>query len=229
MSTTVSEDYPPLEAPKTLRPQDTAAASTTEALNIVHSGSISPASTGMLEKLLWRWELKASRQRPPPDVPSLPALLVWAYQVCPPIGGFRSGRPFLPITPLQVYPSLPTCTLKSPSKTSQPGPPRRLRTLNCCLVLMHRQQSEFSPQPLGVGRRTSRPPGGGRMKCHDALCSAGPHGRPGNQALTLGPSVRAWLPGPWASSGQGLTHLQKKLHFCKSFALSYVLTFTKDT
>ena len=52
---------PPLEAPKTLWPQNTAAASTMEALNIVHSGSISPASTGMLEKLLRRWELKASQ------------------------------------------------------------------------------------------------------------------------------------------------------------------------
>ena len=52
---------PPLEAPKTLWPQDTAAASTMEALNIIHSGSISPASTGMLEKLLRRWELKASQ------------------------------------------------------------------------------------------------------------------------------------------------------------------------
>ena len=37
---------PPLKAPKTLWPQDTATASTMEDLNIDHSGSISLASTG---------------------------------------------------------------------------------------------------------------------------------------------------------------------------------------
>ena len=71
-----------LGAPKTLWPQDTAAASTTEALNIIHSGSISPASTGMLEKLLRRWELKASQTRASPRRSQSPALLVWAHQVC---------------------------------------------------------------------------------------------------------------------------------------------------
>uniref|UniRef100_A0A3P9K7N3 Ig-like domain-containing protein n=1 Tax=Oryzias latipes TaxID=8090 RepID=A0A3P9K7N3_ORYLA len=35
--------------------------------------------------------------------------------------GFRLGRPFLPITPLQVLLSLPTWTLKSPSRTMEVG------------------------------------------------------------------------------------------------------------
>ena len=33
--------------------------------------------------------------------------------------GFRSGKPFFPITSLQVSLSLPTCALKSPSKTTE--------------------------------------------------------------------------------------------------------------
>ncbi|AWP07927.1 Hypothetical protein SMAX5B_001237, partial [Scophthalmus maximus] len=44
---------PPLEAPKTLRPQLTAAASAMEALNISHSGSMPETSTGMPEKPCW--------------------------------------------------------------------------------------------------------------------------------------------------------------------------------
>ncbi|KAK5880584.1 hypothetical protein CesoFtcFv8_023596 [Champsocephalus esox] len=51
---------PPLEAPRTLRPQLPAAASAIEALNTDHSGSMSPTSTGMPEKLRRRCELKAS-------------------------------------------------------------------------------------------------------------------------------------------------------------------------
>ncbi|KAK5881868.1 hypothetical protein CesoFtcFv8_020510 [Champsocephalus esox] len=51
---------PPLEAPRTLRPQLPAAASAIEALNTDHSGSMPPTSTGMPEKLRRRCELKAS-------------------------------------------------------------------------------------------------------------------------------------------------------------------------
>ncbi|XP_059902154.1 uncharacterized protein LOC132453327 [Gadus macrocephalus] len=52
---------PPLEEPKTLRPQLATAASAMEALNTAHSGSMPPTSTGMPEKLRRRCELKIPR------------------------------------------------------------------------------------------------------------------------------------------------------------------------
>ena len=45
----------------TLKPQLPATASAIEALNIGHSGSMSPTSTGIQEKLRRRCELKVSR------------------------------------------------------------------------------------------------------------------------------------------------------------------------
>ena len=56
---------PPLEVPMTLRPQLPAAALAIEALNIAHSGSMSPTSTGKQEKLCRRCELKVSRTGAP--------------------------------------------------------------------------------------------------------------------------------------------------------------------
>ncbi|KAK9518317.1 hypothetical protein VZT92_019726 [Zoarces viviparus] len=52
---------PPRQAPMTFRPQLLAAASTIEALNMVHSDSMSPTSLGMCEKFFRRCELKTSR------------------------------------------------------------------------------------------------------------------------------------------------------------------------
>ncbi|KAF7645441.1 hypothetical protein LDENG_00204520 [Lucifuga dentata] len=49
---------PPRQAPTTFWPQLKTAALTMEALNRVHSDSMSPASLGMQEKFFWRWELK---------------------------------------------------------------------------------------------------------------------------------------------------------------------------
>ncbi|KAF7664534.1 hypothetical protein LDENG_00174220 [Lucifuga dentata] len=51
---------PPRQAPTTFWPQLKTAASTMEALNRVHSVSMSPASLGMQEKFFRRWELKIS-------------------------------------------------------------------------------------------------------------------------------------------------------------------------
>ncbi|KAJ8274697.1 hypothetical protein COCON_G00093220 [Conger conger] len=45
----------------TFWPQLLLAASAMEALNMAHSDSMSPASPGMREKFLRRWELKTSR------------------------------------------------------------------------------------------------------------------------------------------------------------------------
>ncbi|KAF7644716.1 hypothetical protein LDENG_00217120 [Lucifuga dentata] len=49
---------PPQQAPTTFWPQLKTAASAMEALNRVHSDSMSPASLGMQEKFFRRWELK---------------------------------------------------------------------------------------------------------------------------------------------------------------------------
>ncbi|KAK0156272.1 hypothetical protein N1851_000419 [Merluccius polli] len=80
---------PPLEEPKTLRPQLTTAASAMEALNTAHSGSMPPTSTGMLEKLSRR-----------------------SVQTLPPFPDPTHHQ-------MVVSPSLPTWALKSPSRTKE--------------------------------------------------------------------------------------------------------------
>lgn len=59
---------------------------------------------------------------------------------------FRLERPFLPVTPFKIWLSLPTCALKSPSRTTEsqlehhpaplPETPKRLGALRCYLGLM---------------------------------------------------------------------------------------------
>ncbi len=59
-----------------------AAASAKEALNIHLSSSMPPSSTGMPEKLRWRWD-RAPDRGLPLNVPCSPSLHVWVDQVCP--------------------------------------------------------------------------------------------------------------------------------------------------
>ena len=63
---------------------------------------------------------------------------------------FRLGRPVLPVTPLQVTPSLPSWAFKYPRRTMEsPGDitsrtPSRDSKKVICLVHLHKQQSEPS-------------------------------------------------------------------------------------
>ena len=80
--------------------------------------------------------------------------------------GFRSGGQSFPTTPLQGSLLLPTWPLKSPRRTreapeealSKPPlrSPKRVNTLNCCLVHRHRQQSGFAPPPRSVPSATTK-------------------------------------------------------------------------
>lgn len=81
--------------------------------------------------------------------------------------GFRSGRRFLPITPLQVLLSLLQWASKSPNRAlgstdvnplsgHHPQTPRGPGDLHCCLVHMQQQQTE--PSPPATWNRTEANP-----------------------------------------------------------------------